>query len=69
MPRFFAYVDYFDEHPPLHLVVAAFAGVKPRRRRLPLSVGDTQTEQAGSDTAEMFAAMISSQWAGAGARA
>jgi len=31
MPQLRAFSEYFEEHPPLHLVVAALAGVKPRR--------------------------------------
>ena len=49
MPQLRAFSEYFEEHPPLHLVVAALAGVQPRR---------SGGEQIGSATTMAFDALL-----------
>jgi hypothetical protein len=55
MPRLRAFSDYFEEHPPLHMVVAAFAGVKPRPRG---------GEQAGAGTMAAFESLLANSVGG-----
>ena len=55
MPQLRAFSEYFEEHPPLHMVVAAFAGVKPRRRG---------GEEAGAATMATFESLLASSVAG-----
>jgi hypothetical protein len=55
MPRLRAFTEYFEEHPPLHLIVAALADVKPRYRG----------GQAGSAaTATAFESLLANSTAG-----
>jgi hypothetical protein len=55
MPQLRAFSEYFQEHPPLHMVVAAFAGVKPRRRG---------GEHAGAATMATFESLLARSIAG-----
>jgi hypothetical protein len=41
LPRLFEMMDYWAEHPPLHIVLAAFAGIKPsKKKQAPVSNQD-----------------------------
>lgn len=49
LPRYEALCRYWESHPPVHLMVAAYLGIKPKPR--PLREGEEQ------DYSELFALM------------
>jgi len=58
MPQLRALRDYFDDHPPLHLVVAAALNVKSRRR--------AQEREASRATIAALDALLAQSAAGGG---
>lgn len=56
MPQLRAFSRYFEEHPPVHMVAAAFAGVKPHRR------GNDQI--ASASTMAAFESLLANSTAG-----
>jgi hypothetical protein len=52
LPRLYAMNDYWESHPPIHLMVAAYFGIKPKTTNI--------TETAENDPAELaeFIAMF-----------
>lgn len=52
LPRLYAMNDYWDAHPPVHIMVAAYLGIKPKARK---------TTPIENDLAEVdaFLAMLS----------
>lgn len=33
LPRLYAMNDYWDSHPPMHVMVAAYLGIKPKNTK------------------------------------
>lgn len=56
VPQLLAFRNYFEEHPPLHMMVAAFAGVKRAR-----SVNEQSTNPATMQVLESLLANSVSQ--------
>lgn len=50
LPRLSGMMEYWNEHPPLHILLAAFMGVKPSRRGRP-SVSNQNPDQIMADFA------------------
>jgi hypothetical protein len=44
LPRLYGMMDYWKDHPPLHIVLAAFVGIKPSKKNAaPASGSELET--------------------------